>query len=273
MRSSSALALGLLLSISGASAFLASGHGCLPRLLPSRPSLRTAAASPSPTMQADASWNFRRFARTFTRFNGVPFLGPLGKAASVPQPAPAIQGSDAVLWGFAGMSQSEFGDLWAPLDDVVMGGVSVSEVSRTPDGKALLKGVTSSRNNGGFCSARTRNVATPYDLTAYTGVAIRAKSSIAMRYKLILRDREGWDTVAWCRSFDLPAGREVDVRVPFGDLTPVVRGRTVREGAVDASSIFSVQIMVSKYEYDGYLNPNFTEGAFELAFGSVRAYQ
>uniref|UniRef100_A0A7S0W1H8 NADH:ubiquinone oxidoreductase intermediate-associated protein 30 domain-containing protein n=1 Tax=Hemiselmis tepida TaxID=464990 RepID=A0A7S0W1H8_9CRYP len=266
MGTSQAVAAALLLSFSLAEGF-APGFGAPP------PTLRRAAAPLSLAMQADASWNFRRFAKTFTRFNGLPFLGPLGRAATVPQPAPEQRGNDAVLWGFGGISQAEFDELWAPLDDVVMGGVSVSDISRTPDGKALLKGVTSSRNNGGFCSARTRNVAVPYDLTGYQGVAIRAKSSIGMRYKLILRDREGWDTVAWCKSFDLPGGREVDVRVPFSDLLPVVRGRTVREGAIDRSSVFSAQIMVSKYEYDGALNPNFTEGEFALEFGSFRAYK
>lgn len=30
--------------------------------------------------------------------------------------------------------------------------------------------------------------------------------------------------------------------------------------------------MFSKFEYDGKLNPTFTEGAFELPFSSIRAY-
>jgi hypothetical protein len=30
--------------------------------------------------------------------------------------------------------------------------------------------------------------------------------------------------------------------------------------------------MFSKFEYDGKLNPTFTEGPFELPFSSIRAY-
>lgn len=81
--------------------------------------------------------------------------------------------------------------------------------------------------------------------------------------------------VAWCRSFDLPKGKDADVRVPFGDFIPVFRGSTLktRSDPINKARVYSVQIMVSKYEYDGALNPNFTEGPFELEFGSIRAYK
>lgn len=32
-------------------------------------------------------------------------------------------------------------------------------------------------------------------------------SSLALRLQIILRDREGWDTVAWCHSFDARKGQ------------------------------------------------------------------
>ena len=46
----------------------------------------------------------------------------------------------------------------------------------------------------------------PYNLSGFKGLVLSAQSDRPMRYKLIIRDREGWDTVAWCKSFDLPAG-------------------------------------------------------------------
>ncbi len=126
---------------------------------------------------------------------------------------------------FDGQIQDEFRELMAPLDDVVMGGVSQSFVTLSDDG-ASMTGTTSARNNGGFCSCRsprsplppqsqrltpaarrTRNVDPAFDLTGYEGVAVRLRSDVSMRYKIILRDAEGWDTVAWCHSFDLPAGK------------------------------------------------------------------
>ena len=81
--------------------------------------------------------------------------------------------------------------------------------------------------------------------------------------------------VAWCKSFDLEQGKDVDVRVPFTEFIPVFRGTTLKtqNNPIDQKKVFSVQIMVSKYEYDGALNPNFTEGAFQLEFGNIRAYK
>jgi hypothetical protein len=45
---------------------------------------------------------------------------------------------------------------------------------------------------------------------------MKARSDKALRYKLILRDTSGWDAVAWCYSFDLPANkvRDENLRAP-----------------------------------------------------------
>jgi hypothetical protein len=47
----------------------------------------------------------------------------------------------------------------------------------------------------------------PFDLDGYDGLAVQLRSDVAQRYKVILRDASGWDTVAWCHSVDLPAGQ------------------------------------------------------------------
>ena len=65
---------------------------------------RTASNLCSLSMQ-DQSWNLGRFAKTFTSFNGLPFLGPLGKAATVKQPAPVQKGNELVLWSFSDKQQ------------------------------------------------------------------------------------------------------------------------------------------------------------------------
>eukprot|EP01025_Chloroclados_australasicus_P028841 TRINITY_DN2860_c0_g2_i1.p1 TRINITY_DN2860_c0_g2~~TRINITY_DN2860_c0_g2_i1.p1 ORF type:complete len:260 (+),score=31.12 TRINITY_DN2860_c0_g2_i1:59-781(+) len=41
---------------------------------------------------------------------------------------------------------------------------------------------------------------------------------------------------------------------------------------LDRSRITSVQVMLSKFEYDGSLNPNFTPGTFELSISSMGTY-
>ena len=79
---------------------------------------------------AEESWNVGRFARTFGFFNGNPLLklipfAPSG-APSVAQPPPrAVSSAELALWQFEGLNKVAFENMWAPLDDVVMGGVSV----------------------------------------------------------------------------------------------------------------------------------------------------
>ena len=111
--------------------------------------------------KAEDAWNVGRFAKTFGFFNGNPLLKLIpfvpSTAPSVRLPAPVVvSDNELLLWSFDGLDSQRFGELWAPLDDVVMGGVSVSNIALAAHG-ATLSGETSSRNNGGFCSARTRN--------------------------------------------------------------------------------------------------------------------
>ena len=113
----------------------------------------------------------------------------------------------------------------------------------------------------------------PCNIDGYDFLGMRVRCDKGMRYKVILRDQAGWDTIAWCFSFDTTAGQWIDLKAPLSAFTPVVRGNTLRSAprALDRSKIYSVQVMLSKYEYDGGLNPNFQEGRFSFDFGSIRA--
>jgi len=115
-----------------------------------------------------------------------------------------------------------------------------------------------------------------WDVSEFSEIAVQVRCQQGMRYKLCLRDEPGWDAVTWCRSFDTSPGLWQEVRFPFSEFRPVVRGKTLAGSAggskeMKKSSLFSVQMMLSKYEYDGQLNPNFKEGDFELEFGAIRA--
>ncbi|XP_074583047.1 protein HIGH CHLOROPHYLL FLUORESCENCE PHENOTYPE 173, chloroplastic isoform X3 [Curcuma longa] len=161
--------------------------------------------------------------------------------------------------------------VWGALDDVVMGGVSVSGFQVDPKGNedggptGLFKGVVSTANNGGFTSIRTKNLSMPEDLSSYDGIEMRVKGD-GHRYKLILRTSSDWDTVGYTASFDT-------IKLPFSSFRPVFRARTVVDAApFDSSNIISLQLMYSKFEYDGKLNPTFEEGSFQLPFSSIRAY-
>lgn len=184
--------------------------------------------------------------------------------------------SGKLLFGFEGNLSTELP--WGSLDDVVMGGVSEStfQIDRTggehgaPTG--IFKGVVSTTNNGGFTSIRTRNFAVPENLSAYDGLELRLRGD-GRRYKLIIRTSTDWDTVGYTASFDTVADRWQTIRVPFSSLTPVFRARTVTDAPpFSSANIISLQLMFSKFEYDGKLNPTFQEGVFELPVSSIRAY-
>jgi Complex I intermediate-associated protein 30 (CIA30) len=64
-----------------------------------------------------------------------------------------------------------------------------------------------------------------------------------------------------------------DIHVPFSDFLPIFRAKLQRSApAFDPSTIYSLQIMFSKFEYDGKLNPTFTPGLFQLPILSVGTY-
>ena len=161
---------------------------------------------------------------------------------------------------------------WGALDDVVMGGVSESAMTTSDEG-CVFEGKVRTENNGGFCSARTKNIDPPLDLSAASGLVLRVKGN-GLRYKFLLRTDTAFDSIAYTTSFVTKEGGEwEDVVLPFDSFVPVFRAKTVtgEEAApINLSNIVSAQIMLSKFEYDGDLNPDFKAGAFALPLASIR---
>ncbi|CAK9152633.1 unnamed protein product [Ilex paraguariensis] len=181
-----------------------------------------------------------------------------------------------LVYGFEDNSSRELP--WGALDDVVMGGVSESTFQVDPNGgesggsTGLFRGVVSTANNGGFTSIRTKNFSIPEDLSAYDGLELHVKGD-GRRYKFIVRTSRDWDTVGYTAGFDTVEGQWQSVRLPFSSLRPIFRARTVADAPpFDPSQIVSLQLMFSKFEYDGKLNPTFVEGPFQLPISSIRAY-
>ncbi|KAF3774373.1 hypothetical protein EJ110_NYTH53203 [Nymphaea thermarum] len=206
-----------------------------------------------------------------------------------------------LIFGFEdGMSG---GLAWGALDDVVMGGVSESTFLINPNGGELggatgiFKGlmcfhcqqwwIYKYQDKGKhftsyfylmsmflLCSNMWSlwNFPVPLDLSAYDGLELRLKGD-GCRYKLILRTSSEWDTVGYTASFDTVNGEWQNVQVQFASLRPIFRARTIKDAPpFDPSRLISLQLMYSKFEYDGKLNPTFKEGEFQLPITSIRAY-
>lgn len=180
------------------------------------------------------------------------------------------QASEKLIFDFTNPS-AELKNVWGAVDDVVMGGVSASNIHLGENG-AFFAGNVSTANSGGFASVRTKNFNPPFNLSGYQGVKLRVKGD-GQRYKFFLRTDTAWDGVGYSYSFDTVANTWIDVCIPFTDLTPVFRAKTVKDGApIDSSKVASFQLMLSKFEYDGVLNPQFSPGGFTLQVESVKAY-
>lgn len=185
--------------------------------------------------------------------------------------APLMQAKTVPVFDFTQPS-IDLKETWGALDDVVMGGVSASNM-RLGEAAAVFFGNVSTANSGGFASVRTRNFDPAIDLSGYDGVELRVRGD-GKRYKFMLRDESRWDGVAYCASFDTAANEWTTVRIPFADLLPVFRAKTVRDGStIDSGRIRSVQLMLSKFEYDGALNPHFAPGLFQLEVEAIRVYR
>ncbi|HBB35575.1 MAG TPA: NADH:ubiquinone oxidoreductase [Cyanobacteria bacterium UBA8803] len=162
-------------------------------------------------------------------------------------------------------------ETWGAVDDVVMGGVSESSICLI-DNTALFSGNVSTANSGGFASVRTRNFNPPLDLAGYEGIEMRVKGD-GQRYKFILRSESKWDGISYCYSFDTEKERWIDVHIPFNALIPVFRARTLKDApAFEPSHVYALQLMLSKFEYDGGLNPKFQPGGFALEVETIQAY-
>jgi len=160
---------------------------------------------------------------------------------------------------------------WGAVDDVVMGGVSESSICLI-NHAALFTGNVSTANSGGFVSVRTRNFEPTLNLSEYEGIELRVKGN-GERYKFILRAESKWDGVSYCCSFDTEQERWIDVRIPFTDLIPVFRAKTLKDAPpFNSSQVYALQLMLSKFEYDGALNPKFEPGGFALEIETIKAY-
>jgi Complex I intermediate-associated protein 30 (CIA30) len=219
-----------------------------------------------------AQWDAGRFVQTLAYFEVIPFFSWFQKmfqGSPNSQPQPMVDRSE-ILFDFT--TSSNLNQVWGALDDVVMGGVSASSFQSVP-GAALFTGTVSTENSGGFASIRTRNFEPPFDLSNYEGIELHLKGD-GNRYKFLVRDDDKWDSIAYSYSFDTVADRWLDIQIPLSALIPVFRAKTLKDAnPIDTQHLRSFQLMLSKFEYDGALNPNFTPGIFRLEVASIKAYR
>jgi hypothetical protein len=133
-------------------------------------------------------------------------------------------------------------------------------------------GYVSTANNGGFAGIRTKLFKTPFDCSDCTGLKIKLKGD-GQRFKFIVRDDEEWNGVAWSFSVDTKVGQSTEVRIPFQNFKPTKYAKTLKDfQPFNKAQVTGMQLTLSKFEYDGELNPKFREGPFSVQLESIATY-
>lgn len=221
--------------------------------------------------ESNRFWDFGRFVQTLDFFDAIPIVSELKKMFFTTEMAQPFQPQGDILFDFTQNAFTQV-QLWGALDDVVMGGISNSTF-QIEGNQALFTGEVSTGNSGGFVSIRTRNFDPPLDLTGYAGLTLEVQGD-GQRYKFFLRDQDGWDAIAYGYSFDTQADEWMTVQIPFSQLIPVFRAKTQPDATpFNPSTVRSLQLMLSKFEYDKALNPHFKTGPFYLRVRQIAAYR
>jgi NADH dehydrogenase [ubiquinone] 1 alpha subcomplex assembly factor 1 len=121
---------------------------------------------------------------------------------------------------------------WRPVDDRVMGGVSVSRLEATSSASSHFTGELSLENNGGFASVRAplqgaaRSCDTNTPLAGVRELVLRVRGD-GKAYKLRLRSQDDLDGVNHEVRFETTAGVQTEHTFALTQFSPVWRGRPV----------------------------------------------
>lgn len=211
-------------------------------------------------------WEFGRFLKTLNfydvlkpKFSFFPFRDKRNDSLKL--------NKDFQLWSPTNRDLMQ----WGPLDDVVMGGRSKSDLQFGDTFDGTWTGVTTAEGGGGFTGIRTKLLDPPLDLSESVGFELVVKGD-GQRYKFIARWDEDWNGLAWSYSFDTIKDKTIKVRIPFSQLRATKYAKTVPGVYFDRSTLRALQLSLSKFEYDGGLNPKWREGPFKLKVESIKTF-
>jgi len=111
-------------------------------------------------------------------------------------------------------------DLWKVVDDVVMGGVSKSEMKLDDHGFGVFQGQVSLKNNGGFASVHFQTG--QLDVSKFTGIKLRLRGD-GKRYQFRLKSDVNHD-YAFVHFFNTSGEWQV-LEMPLSEFVPRYRGK------------------------------------------------
>ncbi len=150
---------------------------------------------------------------------------------------------------------------WRTINDVVMGGVSKSNITLSKDGFANFSGTLSPDNNGGFASVRA--YLEEKELNDYSGVTIKAKGDVNI-YSIRFIANHNYDGVSYRAKFRSVKDEWIEFKIPFEDFKPTFRKRFVpNQPELDSHNIRQVGILIADEQW----------GNFELVMKWIKFYK
>jgi hypothetical protein len=172
--------------------------------------------------------------------------------------------------------------IFAPLDDVVMGGASASNFDSNT---GIWSGSVTDANRGGFIGLRSTPLPQRYDLSSCQGLEFQLRlvqkvspAIRSIRLKIALRDSTDFNGISWATIVSIDPTKSLNiVQVPLQNntirLIPTLFARKVQAlQAFQTAHVAGVQFVYSKFEFDGELNPTFRVGQFGLQILKVATY-
>lgn len=129
--------------------------------------------------------------------------------------------------------------VWEIENDVVMGGISTSQLTRSEEGYAVFTGKVSLENNGGFASMQYHFP--PKNITGYTKAVIRLKGDgkdYQFRIKADLKERA--DYIYTFKT----TGEWETIEIQLSEMEPSYRGNKLNQPNFNADQIQEARFMI-----------------------------
>jgi hypothetical protein len=171
---------------------------------------------------------------------------------------------------------------WHALNDTVMGGRSQGNCRIASTGLEFEGTLVEA--GGGFISCRSPLFSPPLDLSSCEGLELELLGA-GRRFKLAVACADGLAGITnlipgglrWVHEFGTEREGFSSVRIDFAQLTPSVRAQPIEKLPMglplrlDASRITRLQLLHSKFDDAGGLNPGFRPGPIDLELRAIHA--
>lgn len=136
---------------------------------------------------------------------------------------------------------------WIIVDDVVMGGESLSTFKLNDDGYGIFEGNISIDNNGGFSSLRYRFL--KKTIKAYTQVKIRLRGD-GKKYQFRVKSSSA-DYFSFIAPF-LTSGEWQEIVIPLEDMYPSFRGRRLNQPNFSSDYIEELAFLIGNKKSESF---------------------